>query len=238
MRILVTICGRGGSKGVPNKNIIEIGGIPLIAYSIKRAKEFSQLYEADLALSTDSELIKNTAAAHGLTTDYERPSALGSDEAGKLDVLRDLLIYEENKRSVKYDYILDLDITSPLRTIQDLQAAFEKLTADNNASNIYSVNSADKNPYFNMVELDANGYSQMSKDGGKLLARQAAPKVYDINGSFYFYKRDFFDNPDMYVVNNKSLVFNVKHACFDIDTEVDYLFMKYLIEEGQLDFEL
>jgi len=137
MNILITICARGGSKGIPGKNIKEVGGKPLIEYSIKTAGFFSQIYPSDLILSTDSLKIKEIAANFGLFTDYIRPESLSSDTAGKIDTIKDALTYQEKKTGIKYDYILDLDVTSPLRTVDDLKNAF-KISLKNRTNYLYN----------------------------------------------------------------------------------------------------
>jgi CMP-N,N'-diacetyllegionaminic acid synthase len=238
MKNLITICGRGGSKGLPNKNLLEINGKPLIAYSIETAKNFAEFFNADLVLSTDSNEIKNAAEDYGLSTNYSRPDHLASDVAGKADTILDVIRFKESEENIRYEYILDLDITSPLRTLIDLQEAFKTLENDKNALNIFSVNRAERNPYFNMVERDEKGYCKIVKDGGKLLTRQSAPEVFDLNASFYFYKRNFFDKDEYSVINSASLCYLMKHVCFDIDNKMDYQFMKFLMEENQLDFKL
>ena len=148
MNLLITICARGGSKGIPGKNIKNVFNKPLIAYSIECAFKFARLYNADVTLSTDSDEIKKVAALFNLKTDYTRPADLATDTAGKIPVLRDVWKYEEQNRNKKYDYFLDLDITSPLRTIEDLNGAFEMIKNNTNALNLYSVSPAHRNPYF------------------------------------------------------------------------------------------
>ena len=236
MNLLITICGRGGSKGVKNKNIRPINNLPLITYSIKSAKEFSIKHNADIALSTDSEVIIKVAAQHGLKTNYVRPADLANDVAGKVDVIRDLVEHEEKLRNKSYDFILDLDITSPLRTQQDLEDAFELLKTNPNSINLFSVSDANRNPYFNMVEATENGLCKLVKDGSVFFSRQTSPKVFDINGSFYFYTKAFFNAGHKTVVTDKTMYFRMNHICFDIDEELDYKFMSYLIENNQLDF--
>ncbi len=239
MNLLITICGRGGSKGIPGKNICNIGDKPLIAYSIETAKKFAEKYNGTLTLSTDSEEIKNVAAQYGLQTNYVRPAEMATDAAGKLPVLIDVLNWEEQQRNIRFDYLLDLDITSPLRTVEDLEKAFQILQQDENALNLFSVNPAHRNPYFNMVEQNETGYFSLVKkipDG--VLTRQAAPKVYDMNASFYFYKRSFFDGDCKTAISPKSLIYLMPHLCFDLDEPVDFLFMEYLIENKKLGFEL
>ena len=97
MKILITICARGGSKGIPNKNIKEINGLPLIGYSIRTALEFANKYKADIGLSTDSKKIKEISKSLGLSTKYVRPVELASDEAGKIFAIKDILDYGREK---------------------------------------------------------------------------------------------------------------------------------------------
>ena len=237
MRILITICARGGSKGIPGKNIRPLNGIPLIAYTLKNAFDFSNRYSAEIELSTDDIEIKSIAKKFGLNTEYVRPDFLATDQAGKLDTIYDLIKYKEHKLNYKFDYILDLDVTSPLRNIEDLEKAFDMILNDSNAANIFSVNTAHRNPYFNMVEKKENGYFGLIKKGN-FLTRQSAPIVYDLNASFYFYKRDFFESQDRSVINNNSLIYVMPHICFDLDHNHDFDFMEYLIISNKLGFEL
>ena len=241
--LLITICARGGSKGIPGKNIRTIGGKPLIAYSIETAKKFCEaiagVCSTTITLSTDSDDIKNVAAQFGLKTDYVRPAEMATDTAGKLPVLVDVLNWEQQQRNLQFDYLLDLDVTSPLRTVEDLQLAFDILNKDENALNLFSVNHAHRNPYFNMVEQNESGYYSLIKklpDG--VVTRQAAPKVYDMNASFYFYKKSFFESNSKTAISPKSLIYTMPHLCFDLDEPVDFLFMEYLIENNKLGFEL
>lgn len=193
MKILITICARGGSKGIPGKNIKPLNGQPLIGYSIAVAKEFQSVFEGtDIMLSTDSEEIIRVAGVCGLKSDYKRPEYLANDTVGKIDAIKDLVLYSESKQGQIYDYILDLDVTSPLRNLQDLKIAFDILRSDENAINLFSVSEAGRSPYFNMVEQKENGYyAQVKMPDNNVFTRQSAPQVYDLNASFYFYKRSF-----------------------------------------------
>jgi CMP-N,N'-diacetyllegionaminic acid synthase len=236
MNILITICARGGSKGIPGKNIKPLNGVPLIDYTINTAKSFLKLFESDIAISTDDLIIKQHCKSVGVETDYIRPFHLSTDSAGKIDTIYDLLTYHEDLKAKKYDYILDLDVTSPLRTIDDLKHAFELLQNNDNALNIFSVNKANKNPYFNMVEQKEDGYFQLSKKG-EFLTRQTAKPVFELNASFYFYKRLFFESDSKKVINERSLIYEMKHICFDLDHPIDFEFMSYLIKNKKLDFK-
>jgi CMP-N-acetylneuraminic acid synthetase len=241
MRILITICARGGSKGIPKKNIRELGGRPLIGYSILIAQKFKDGFsgEVDIALSTDSEEIKQVASTFGLVTDYVRPEHLANDTAGKVDAITDIKNFFESKNSVSYDFVLDLDVSSPLRTIDDLFKAFEIISNNTSALNLFSVNKANKNPYFNMVEQGENGFYFLSKSlGTDVLSRQNAPQVYEVNASFYFYRASFFYMGLKSVLSGKALIFEMDHTCFDLDHEIDFDFMDFLVSNDKLGFKI
>lgn len=239
--ILITICARGGSKGVPNKNIKELCGKPLIQYSLDVAREFSKIVpdNCNIALSTDSKKILDVASKYGLDTEYIRPEKLATDTCGKVDVIQDLLEYEENLSGDKYDYIIDLDVSSPLRNVADLNSAYELIKNDQDAYNLFSVSKAHRNPYFNMVEKGTSGYYNLVKElPTTIFARQAAPEVFDLNASFYIYTKSFFEKKFKSVMTPKVKVFNVNHICFDIDSILDFDIMEFLISQNKLDFDL
>ena len=125
INILITLCARGGSEGIPGKNIIDINGKPLITYSIELAKILFPKQRVDIALSTDDQSIKKVAQECGIETIYNRPKELASDSAGKIKTIYHLLKFEEKRQEIFYEFILDLDISSPLRTKKDVEEAFE-----------------------------------------------------------------------------------------------------------------
>ena len=237
MNILITICARGGSKGIPGKNIKMLNGKPLIGYTIDIAKRFQEKHgNVEIALSTDSEEIMQVVEQCGLHSDYKRPASLGGDTVGKIDAIKDIVLYTENAKDVKYDYVLDMDVTSPLRTLEDLEEAFELMNADANAVNLFSVSEAGRSPYFNQVEQKENGYFNKVKDAGIVLTRQSAPKVYDLNASFYIYRRKFFDMGYKGAITDRSLIYLMKHTCFDLDHPIDFEIISFLLENEKLDF--
>lgn len=240
MNTLITICARGGSKGIIGKNIKNISGKPLLEYTIKIAKQVSLEYNAKLALSTDDNEIKQISKKLGLLSNYIRPNNLSTDNAGKIETINDLLIYEESLVDFKYDFVLDLDVTSPFRTLADIKNGLEVLKLNKSALNLFSVNEAIRNPYFNMVEENSSGFVSLVKTplNGSIYTRQSAPKVYDINASFYWYKRSFFDLNLKSTITDKSLIYKMNHICFDLDHPIDFLFMEYLIDNNKLDFDL
>ncbi|WP_405224931.1 cytidylyltransferase domain-containing protein [Dokdonia sp. Asnod1-B02] len=241
INILITICARGGSKGIVGKNIKLINGKPLIYYTLKSSALFKESFEnsVDIVLSTDSDEITETVRSlkFDIDTSYSRPDVLATDKAGKIDAIEDVKSFMEQKFNLEYDFIVDLDVTSPLRTVEDLTTALYMLRNNEEAFNIFSVNLANRNPYFNMVEQNQNGFYSLSKTGA-FFSRQAAPQVYDMNASFYIYKQLFFKENLKSAVTNKSLIFEMQHTCFDLDHPIDFDFMEYLLENNKLDFKL
>lgn len=239
MDILLTICARGGSKGIPGKNIKMMNGKPLIWYTIQTARMFQKrVPNVDIVLSTDSDEIRRVAKECGLDSDYKRPDYLANDTCGKIDAIKDVLLHYEQQYGKRYDYLLDMDVTSPLRTVDDLLAAFKIIEEEKAAINLYSVSPAGRNPYFNMVEKKANGFYNLVKDDVLYLSRQVAPVVYEQNGSFYYYRREFFDLGYKGCDTDRSTIYLVPHTCFDLDNPFDFEFMSFLMENNKLEFEL
>jgi CMP-N,N'-diacetyllegionaminic acid synthase len=237
-KILITLCARGGSKGIPGKNIKQLNGLPLIAYSIQMARRFSESYDCQIVLSTDSEEIKIVGKEFGLISDYQRPTEFATDQAGKLGVIQHVLEYYEEQQRIQFDFVLDLDLTSPMRTLEDLKNGFDIFSNNHEALSLFSVNTAARNPYFNMVEKKENGYFNLVSQGGDILSRQTAPKVYDMNASFYFYRRDFFDNKFKTAITPKSIIYEMPHECFDLDNPIDFEFLEFLLSNRKLSFEI
>lgn len=241
MNILITVCARGGSKGIPGKNIKLLNGKPLIGYTIDTAKQFAAKKSdvTTIVLSTDSEEIIRVASECGLKSDYKRPDYLANDTCGKIDAIKDIVLYSEKLSGKSFDYILDLDVTSPLRTLKDLNQALALIKADKNAVNLFSVSEPIRNPYFNQVEQKKNGYYSLVKTSeDNTFSRQAAPKVYDMNASFYFYKRCFFDMDYKGAVTDRSLIYLMPHTCFDLDHPIDFEILSFLLENNKLDFKI
>lgn len=163
---LCSICARGGSKGVKNKNIRELQGKPLIAHSLVQAKE-SGLFDY-IAVSSDSPAILEISQKWGADFAVQRPDDLASDTAAKLPAIQHCLRSVEDLTQVRIDEIVDLDATSPLRTVDDIRGALE-LMHTTKAFNVITGSPARRSPYFNLVEVDAKGDVHLSgmKNVGK-----------------------------------------------------------------------
>ena len=161
MKILCTICARGGSQGVKNKNIMLLRRKPLIAHSILQAKQ-SQLFDV-IAVSSDSKKILSVSKKWGANYLIERPAELATATAAKIPAIQHAVLQAEILSKTQFDIIVDLDATSPLRTIDDLQKSLDLFMSDKKAMNLITGCLARKSPYFNLVETNDNHYARLSK---------------------------------------------------------------------------
>ena len=225
---LCTIGMRGGSKGVPNKNLRELHGKPLMAYTIAQAKE-SGLFR-HIVVSTDSEEIAESARNLGAEAWFLRPPDLATDEAPKLPVIRHAFLESESHYGQQFDVLVDLDVTSPLRLVGDITGAYKQFS-DEDADILITASPSRRNPYFNMVE-NVNGRISIVKQMDKLpVRRQDAPRVYDMNASIYIWKRDALLNNDTLFTENTSLFVMPEERSVDIDTEIDWDFVEFIMEK-------
>jgi len=229
MRRICTICARGGSKGVRNKNIRELLGKPLIAYSILQAKA-SNLFEC-VAVSSDSVEILEISKRSG--TDYliERPKEMASDHAAKLPSIQHCVSEVEKLTGLTFDVMVDLDATSPLRIVDDISGAV-RLLEDKRLSNVITGTLARRSPYFNLVELGENGFVQRSKTlDAPIVRRQDSPKCYDLNASIYVWWRDSFFNCETVLVEDTLLYEMPEERSIDIDSELDFEIVEFLMKK-------
>lgn len=231
-KVLCTICARGGSKGVKNKNIKFIHGKPLIAYTIEQAKQ-SGLFE-HIVISTDSDDIAAIAKEYGAEVFFKRSAEMASDTAGKLDVIKDAFQRSEEHYSETYDYLIDLDATAPLRDVEDIVNSFKQFLDDDN-DNLITAMSARRSPYFNLVEVNNKGEVTLSKKlDDAIVRRQDAPKSYDMNASIYIWKRDVILNSDTLFLEKTGLYVMPEERSIDIDTELDYKFVEFIMKENDV----
>lgn len=184
MTPLYIIPARGGSKGIPRKNIKPLAGRPLIAYTLDVAKECRALYGGYILVSTDDEEIARAARSEGVEVDYMRPASLGADTTGSREVMTDAMDWAE-ARGISYDCVVLLQPTSPLRTVADVEAAIKAFEGHPGADMAVTVCLSDDNPYYNLFETDAGGALRICKGDGLLTRRQDAPPVYRFNGAVY-----------------------------------------------------
>lgn len=230
MNRICTICARGGSKGVKNKNLKQILGKPLIAHSIIQAQK-SNLFDI-IAVSSDSEAILEVAKEYNADVIVHRPDALADDTAAKAPAIRHCVIEAENQTNTTFDTMVDIDATSPLRTIEDLQNAVHKLEKSSLAKNLITGMNARRSPYFNLVEETSNGFVTLSKKlTQNFVRRQDVPKAYDMNASIYIWKRkSFFEGPNVFT--DATILYEMpEERSIDIDSPLDFEFVSFLAEK-------
>ena len=230
MSILCTICARGGSKGIKNKALKKILGKPLIYYTIKQALN-AKVFDKIL-LSTDSKKIQKIGKQYGIESWLLRPTNLSTDNVSKLKVIRHAFLSAEKYYKKKFDTCVDLDLTSPLRSLSDIKKAIKKFKKTN-SSNLFSVTKANKNPYFNMVENKKNKVQLLKNEKKKIYSRQKAPKVYEMNASIYIFKRNFILNNKNIINKSSSLFYMPRERSIDIDDVFDLYLVKQLFKNGK-----
>jgi CMP-N,N'-diacetyllegionaminic acid synthase len=228
---LCTICARGGSKGVKNKNLRLLAGKPLIAYSIEQARA-AGLFDA-IAVSSDSAEILEGARASGADILIERPAGLATDAAPKLPAIRHCAVEAETILGRRAEIVVDLDATSPLRLPSDILAAVELLRRAS-AGNVLTAAPARRSPYFNLLELDAGGAPRLSKAPlSPIERRQDAPACYDMNASIYAWKRDVLLLEESLFLPQTRLYVMPEERSLDIDSELDFAIVEFLMLRRQ-----
>ncbi|MGL5053242.1 MAG: cytidylyltransferase domain-containing protein [Cetobacterium sp.] len=225
-KILAIIPARSGSKGLLHKNIKELNGKPLIAYTIEAAKK-SEIFE-DIFVSTDSKEYAEISEKYGATIPFLREELLSGDTSKISDVIADILDRLE-KLGKKYDYFILLQPTSPLRDEDDIIKAYN-LLKEKNANSVVSVCEADHSPLW-MNNLDESlSMDNFIKDLNK--NRQELKKYYRINGAIYLSKVDYYKKNRNFYDNSSFAYIMLKQNSVDIDTLLDFKFAEYLIKDG------
>jgi len=231
MKNLCTIGMRGGSKGIFDKNLRKLCGKSLMSYTIEQALQ-SELFE-HVVVSTDSEKIANTAKGLGAETWFLRPSELATDEAPKIPAIRHALQESEKYYSQTFDVLVDLDVTSPLRKVDDITTAFKQFI-DEGSDILITASPARKNPYFNMVEIINDKVQKVKKLDISPVRRQDAPIVYDMNASIYIWRRKALLDYDTLFTDKTSLYVMPEERSIDIDTELDWQFVEFIVNKRKL----
>ena len=226
--ILATICCRGGSKGVPGKNIKLLNGKPLIAYTIDSAKQSKYINE--LIISTDDQAIADIARSYGATVPFMRPADLASDTASKWPVFIHAVETYEQLTGNTVDYLVDLDVTVPLKTYQDIDGAIQMALQDPLTDVVITGYEPERNPYFNMMEIGEDGFASIVKKGTKpIVRRQDAPKVYSLTPAAYVVKKSALYAFEHWS-NAKCKIYEMpRERAVDIDTEIDFKIVEFLI---------
>lgn len=181
---LAVITARGGSKGLPGKNIKDLCGKPLIAWSIEAG--LKSKYIDEVVVSTDSHVIADISKKYKANVPFLRPKNLSTDTASSFDAVRHAINFYKSELKKEFDYIVLLEPTSPLRTAQDIDASIESLLSSSTAKSIVGIGKTeDQNPEF-LVSKNKNGFISGYKNKNmKVLRRQDISDVYFFEGSIY-----------------------------------------------------
>lgn len=224
MEVLYLITARGGTKGLPGKNIKPLKGKPLIWYTIDFARQFTS--DENICLSTDSDEIISCSKLIGLDVPFKRPKELAMDGSSSYEVILHALRYYE-KKGRKFEAVVLLQPTSPFRKKMFLKEMFNLYNSE--IDMVVTVKESHENPYYSLFEEDICGFLKKSKKG-VYTRRQDIPKVYSFNGSIYLInvhslnKKEISDFTKIkkYVVND--------FFSLDIDTQLDWFLAENLID--------
>lgn len=221
------ICARSGSKGVPNKNIRPLLGKPLLAYSVEVAVE-SSIFDKIVVTSDSSDYLA-VASSFGADVLVQRPANLSADTVTKLGAIEHAVSFAEVQSSTKFDTIVDLDVTSPLRIPEDIHGAL-KLFRQKNPGSVITGTPSHRSPYTNLVETDQSGHVRLSKPTKKSISRrQESPACFDMNASIYIWKREQF-RIEPRVFYDDTLLYEMPfERSWDIDNEIDFEIVEYLM---------
>ena len=229
MKILAIIPARGGSKGVPRKNVIEINGNPLISYTISAALKASLI--TDIVVSTDDPEIAEISRKLGAQVPFMRPLDLASDQAQSAPVIEHALFFMEKIKDFKYDAILMLQPTSPLRTSQHIEESLN-LYKSKECDSVVSVTSVGGNHPFRMKRLINNQLVNYIDQGfWNMKPRQSLPDVYIRNGAIYLISREVFIQQRQLIGNNCLGYVMSDSDSTNIDSPIDLKIAELLLKE-------
>ncbi len=229
MRTLVIIPARGGSKGIPRKNIKPFDGKPLIYYTIDCARAISP--DEDICVSTDDNEIIKVVEDYGLKVPFKRPEELATDTAGTYEVLLHALDFYE-KKGVNYDVVVLLQNTSPFRTPQQVKEALSLYRED--VDMVVSVRECSANPYYCVFEENQEGFLHICKGDGNIFRRQDAPKVYEYNGAIYVMSAKVLKTTHMHKMQKRIKYVMDDLSSFDLDTMWDWKMAEMIKKEKKL----
>lgn len=244
MKILFTICGRAGSKGIKNKNLRLFCGKYLAHYTISAIDLYLKRHpeiQYDIVVNSDSHELLNLVSENGLreVRKIERDESLAGDLIGKIAVINDCLAKMEKQLDCHYDMVVDLDITSPLRTVNDLENVIE--TQNKTGADVTTtVATARRNPYFNQVKRTEHGVKKVIESN--YTARQQAPEIFDMNASIYAYTPEFLRSGKGVLNGYCEIVEMYDTGILDLDHENDFELMeviaKYLFKKNEMFMEV
>ncbi|OJY29719.1 MAG: acylneuraminate cytidylyltransferase [Myxococcales bacterium 68-20] len=232
--MLAVIPARGGSKGLPRKNVRPLCGLPLLVHSL-RCATMTKIIDR-VIVSTDDAEIADVARAHGADVPFMRPSALARDDTPMVPVLKHALEWIEDEEARRYESVLLLDPTSPARLPDDITRAAEMLAASETADGVVACSRPSFNPFWVGV-TNADGMVRRTFEPEKTYARrQDVPKFFRVNGALYLWRRDYLLGADAsWLSSGKHLMLEIpEERAFSIDDERELRLLELQVEHGFL----
>ena len=226
-RVFAFVFARGGSKGLPGKNLLPLGGIPLIGHSINIAKALPQV--SKVFVSTDDAEISKVAKSFGAEV-IKRPSELAGDKSPEWGAWQHAIRHLE-EAGEEFDTFLSLPATSPLRAVADVEAALSALDDETDA--VITVTPASRSPFFNMVSRDQDGSCRILVASDGYTRRQDAPEAFDITTVAYVLKKAFIHQASGLLDGKLKAVVVPKERAVDIDDSLDFKFAELLYAEAR-----
>jgi CMP-N-acetylneuraminic acid synthetase len=224
--ILGVTPARGGSKGIPRKNLAVVAGKPLIGHTIEVALAISEI---DLFIvSTDDEEIAAVAKSFGVDVPFMRPSCLAADSAAMLPVLKHALLEVEKTSQDKVDTLVLLDPTAPLRTAEDIKGAIH-LYRNSDCDAVISASPSLKNPYFNMLRARGDYCELVIPHDPPITRRQDAPEVFDMNTVVAVFSRDSVLDSEQRVPKRTKIFEVPRRRALDLDSPEDLHLLEYFL---------
>ena len=231
--VLAIIPARGGSKGVPGKNIRPLAGLPLIGHSIRLAKLCPEI--AKCIVSTDSEEIAMVAREYGGEAPFLRPEALAGDDTPMWPVLRHALAEMELREGCRYGSVLLLSPASPARLPEDVSRAVDLFEQDAEAVGVVAASKPSFNPRWACIDIAKDGYMRQSfPDGNAYTRRQDVPAIYRINGALYLWRRNHVassEAPGYFEIPHRMLEIPERRT-IDIDSVDDFRLAELMVASG------
>lgn len=225
MKHLVIIPARGGSKGIPRKNVKSLHGKPLIQYTIEAA--LAIFPSSQIIVSTDDQEIKSVAEACGLVVPFLRPAELSTDTASSYDVILHAVEFAK-QQGIEFETVILLQPTSPFRNGQHIQEAIELYS--NDLDMVVSVTESEENPYYSIFEENENGYLEKSKVGS-FTRRQDCPKTYSYNGAIYVINPKSLEKNPLHLFTKIYKYVMPREVSIDLDTPLDWKIAELIAQE-------
>jgi CMP-N,N'-diacetyllegionaminic acid synthase len=227
-RIVGLVTARGGSKGIPRKNVLPLAGKPLIAWTLEAALESRKLDR--VIVSTDDAEIADVARAWGATVPFMRPAELARDDSSHIDVVQHALDWLAAHEHSEPEYLLTLQPTSPLRTSEDIDAAIA-IAVERDAQAVVSVVNAGTHPFLAKRIMDDGTLEDLVPTSGGYLRRQVLPPAYGLNGAIYLNRSASLRNDGTFLPRGTVAYVMPAERSLDVDTPWDFYLADLILGE-------